>query len=144
MSLFSWANRISTKKPTRNERFLAALARNHSKKSSGTPASNLKRNLNRRERARIIQQEDPDRYELLEWITDIQKKLSLNDEDFGKLIGVSARMVKYYRAKMGYMPTLKVYKALLKAERLAGASVEIKKNKTSFVRVQPMHLIVIS
>lgn len=131
------------KPPTRNQRFLAALARNHSKIKSGSPASNLKRSLKRIERHFDIQL-DPDRLELLSWITEVQAKLKLSDAEFGRLIRVSQRMLQYYRAGTGYLPSKRVFRKLLEAEKLTRISVVVKRDKLILFKIVPMHHVIIA
>jgi DNA-binding transcriptional regulator YiaG len=122
-----------TKPLTRNQRFKAALARNHSKIKQEGKGSTEKKCKKRQERRLSIQQ-DADRLELLNWIREIQDKLDYTCKEFARIIGVSEKTVVNWRGKAGYMPTLQNFRKLLELEKLTRHSVTIIKNRNSIIR----------
>lgn len=134
---------LPVKPPTRNQRFLAALERNHSKKKQGGSASTEKKQQKLRERKLEIQQ-DADRLELLEWIIEIQSLLKLSNKEFAIALGISEKSLQHYRLKVGYLPSKKTFRKLLELEKLTKISIVVKKNRNLLVKRKAMHTIVIN
>jgi DNA-binding transcriptional regulator YiaG len=127
------SSHLQTKPVTRNQRFKAALARNHSKIKQEGKGSVEKKRKKRVER-RFDIQKDADRLELLNWIREIQDKLGYTCKEFAKVLGVSEKTVVNWRGKVGYMPTLQNFKKLLGLEKLTRHSITIIKNRNSIIR----------
>ncbi len=141
-SLLSSHSKLKVIVLTRNQRFLAALERNHSKIKQGGRASSEKKVAKLKERSSNIEF-DKDRLELLTWITEIQRNLGWNDEVFAASIPVSKKTVQNWRNKVGYLPSIKNFKRLLELEKLTRASITILKNKNYFIKEQATIRVVI-
>lgn len=127
---------------TRNQRFKEALRRNHSKIKKGGAASGEKKLKELENRAKDIKL-DADRWELLEWIREIQVKLGYTNKRFAEAVGVSLKTVVNWRLKVGYLPSIKNFRRLLELEKLTRISVKIHKNHTYFIKEKAAIKVVI-
>lgn len=118
---------------TRNQRFKAALARNHSKIKQEGKGSWQKKKVKLRER-RFDIQEDTDRLELLNWIIEIQTKLGYTNKQFAEALGVSTKTITNWRTKIGHLPTMDNFKKLLQLEKLTRNSITIIKNRNNIIK----------
>lgn len=125
-----------------------SLILEHSQKSNkkilkGREISRIKRG--RLVQKRVLIKNEPKLLELFHWMFSVLKSLGfynekekrirgstcLQNEDakVGKLLGISADMVKRYRIRAGYIPNERIINRLKELERASKIEVKIKKFK---------------
>jgi hypothetical protein len=76
----------------------------------------------------ICQSEDYKKY--MDWLFNLQKRANMSDIAFAKALGLkTTRMLFYWKAKSGYLPSLKVRDRALRLERSLENEVNVTKNK---------------
>lgn len=127
---------------SRKQRFQELLDEIQRRKRTTTPPSSLKRQLRRKTRAEIIKS-NPNLVEFFNWMFWIQSTLKLKDKDFAQKLGISKRMLYYYKKLDGHTPSEKVFKRLLNLEKLCKANITIVTNRTTMIKTKPIHSVLI-
>lgn len=76
----------------------------------------------------ICQSEDYKKY--MGWLFTLQKRANMSDIAFAKTLGLkTTRMLFYWKAKSGYLPSLKVRENAKRLEKSLDTEVNVIKNK---------------